>query len=155
MDTTHTVPLPFDEPSAAVEQITPITTAPGAPALIWPDSDEYDTARLAFNLAADQRPACVCVATVQDVQAAIDYARNAGLTVAPQGTGHLGQALPSLERTMLLKTALYDGEVEVDPVKRTARIKAGTAGRGAARGRRTEGAPGARGSPTPAPRRSS
>ena len=43
----------------------------------------------------------------------------------PQSTGHLGQALPSLERTLLLKTALHDGEVEVDPVDRTARIKAG------------------------------
>lgn len=126
MDTTHTFPLPFDEPSAAVEQITGISTASAPPALIWPDSDEYDAARQAWNLHADQRPACVCVArTVQDVQAAVTYAREAGLTVAPQGTGHLGQALPSLERTMLLKTALHDGEVEVDPVGRTARIKAG------------------------------
>ena len=127
MDTTHTFPLPFDEPIAAVEQISGISTASGAPALIRPDSDEYDTARLAWNLTADQRPACVCVArSVRDVQAAIHYARNAGLRVAPQGTGHLGQTLPSLERTMLLKTALYDGQVEVDPVKRTARIEAGT-----------------------------
>jgi hypothetical protein len=126
MDTTHTFPLPFDEPVVAVEQISEISTASAAPPLIWPDSDEYDSARLAWNLTADQRPACVCVArTVRDVQAAVDYARNAGLTVAPQGTGHLGQALPSLERTMLLKTALHDGEVEVDPVNHTARIKAG------------------------------
>ena len=125
MDTTHTFPLPFDEP-ARVEQISGISTASAAPTLIWPDSDEYDTARQAWNLHADQRPACICVArTVQDVQAALAYARDAGLKVAPQGTGHLGQALPSLERTMLLKTALHDGQVEVDPVKRTAWIKAG------------------------------
>jgi hypothetical protein len=123
MDTTHTFPLPFDEPTAAVEQTSSVSTAP---ALIWPDSDEYATARLAWNLHADQHPACICVArTVADVQAAVDYARAGGLTVAPQGTGHLATALPSLERTLLLKTALHDGEVEVDPVKRTARIKAG------------------------------
>ncbi len=126
MDTTHTFPLPFDAPTTAVEQISGITTASATPALIWPDSDEYDSARQAWNLHADQRPACVCVArTVQDVQAAVAYARDAGLAVAPQSTGHLGQALPSLERTLLLKTALHDGEVEVDPVNRTARIKAG------------------------------
>ena len=126
MDTTHTFPLPFDGPTAAVEQAFGTSAAPAAPALIWPGSDEYDAARQAWNLYADQRPACICVArTVADVQAAVLYARDAGLTVAPQGTGHLGQALPCLERTLLLKTALHDGEVEVDPVTRTARIKAG------------------------------
>jgi FAD/FMN-containing dehydrogenase len=126
MDTTHTFPLPFDEPSAAVEQISHLAIVSAPPALIWPDSDDYDTARQAWNLHADQRPACICVArTVQDVQAAINYAREAGLSVAPPGTGHLGQTLPSLERTLLLKTALHDDDVEVDPAKRTARIKAG------------------------------
>jgi FAD/FMN-containing dehydrogenase len=126
MDTTHTFPLPFDEPTVAVEQISGVATAPTGPTLIWPGSDGYDAARQAWNLHADQRPACICVArTVQDVQAAVAYARDAGLTVAPQGTGHLGQALPSLEGTLLLKTALHDGDVEVDPVKRTAHIKAG------------------------------
>ena len=123
MDTTHTFPLPVSGPVAAADPIA-ITTAP--PALIWPGSDEYDTVRQAWNLHADQRPACVCVArSVEDVQAAVSYAREAGLTVAAQTTGHLGQALPSLERTLLLKTALHDGEVQVDPVRRRARIKAG------------------------------
>jgi hypothetical protein len=126
MDTTHTFPLPFDEPTAVVEHTPATSTASAAPALIWPGDDGYDAARQAWNLQADQRPACICVArTVADVQAAVAYARDAGLTLAPQGTGHLGQALPSLEGTLLLKTALHDGKVEVDPVRRTARIKAG------------------------------
>ena len=73
MDTTHTFPLPFDAPATAVEQISGLSTATAPPALIWPDSDEYDTARHAWNLDADQRPACVCIArTVEDVQAAVD-----------------------------------------------------------------------------------
>ncbi|MGZ4297223.1 MAG: FAD-binding oxidoreductase [Solirubrobacteraceae bacterium] len=122
MHTSHTFPLPVGASTSAADPIA--TTAP--PPLIWPGSGDYDTARQAFNLHADQRPACVCVArTVQDVQAAMAYARDAGLTVAAQTTGHLSQTLPSLERTLLLKTALHDGEVEVDPVDRTARIKAG------------------------------
>ncbi|HTU97326.1 MAG TPA: FAD-binding oxidoreductase [Solirubrobacteraceae bacterium] len=126
MDTTHTFPLPFDEPTVPVEDVAATAAMAATPALIWPDSDEYDTARQAWNLHADQRPACISVArTVADVQAAIAHAREAGLTVAPQGTGHLGQALPSLEGTLLLKTALHDGEIEVDSVRRTARIKAG------------------------------
>jgi FAD/FMN-containing dehydrogenase len=115
MTDTHTFPLPLDEPIGQVET-----------ALIHPGSTAYDPARLAFNLTADQRPACVCIArSVEDVQAAVAYARDRGLTVAAQATGHLAQALPSLEDTLLLKTALHDGEVEVDPVVRTARIKAG------------------------------
>jgi FAD/FMN-containing dehydrogenase len=115
MTDTHTFPLPLDTPIQRVED-----------ALIHPGSAAYDSARLAFNLSADQRPACVCIArSVEDVQAAVAYAREHGLTVAAQATGHLGQALPSLEQTLLLKTALHDGEVDVDPVARTARIKAG------------------------------
>jgi FAD/FMN-containing dehydrogenase len=52
-------------------------------------------------------------------------AREHGLTLAAQSTGHLSQTLPSLERTLLLKVALHDGEIAVDPVARTAKIKAG------------------------------
>lgn len=96
------------------------------PPVVLPDSALYDHARRGWNLAADQRPAAVCVATcAEHVQAAMAYARAHGLTVAAQTTGHLGQALPSLERTLLLRTALHDGDVEVDPVARVARIKAG------------------------------
>ena len=126
MDTTHTFPLPFDAPTTAVEQISGASTATAPPALIWPDSDDYDTARRAWNLAADQRPAGVLIArTVREVQDAVTHAHEARLTVAAQTTGHLAQALPSLERTLLLKVALHDGEVDVDPVRRTARVKAG------------------------------
>ena len=43
------------------------------------------------------------------------FAREQGLRVAPQATGHMGAVLPSLERTVLLKLALHDGQVEVEP----------------------------------------
>jgi FAD binding domain len=96
------------------------------PPLMWPADAEYDAARAAWNLAVDQRPACICVATrVEHVQAAVAYARANGLQVAAQSTGHLSQTLPSLERTMLLKIALHDGDVAVDPIARVARIRAG------------------------------
>ena len=54
MDTTHTFPLPVDVPLAAADSSPP---SPPPPALIWPGCDEYDTARQAWNLHADQRPA--------------------------------------------------------------------------------------------------
>ena len=68
----------------------------------------------------------MCIARrVEDVQSAIAYARENGLTIAAQSTGHLSDTLPSLDRALLLKLALHDGEIIVDPVARTARIKAG------------------------------
>jgi hypothetical protein len=94
--------------------------------LIEPGHDEYDAARAAWNLAVDQRPAAICIATqVEDVQAAIAYARANGLKVAAQTTGHLSQTLPALDDTLLLRLSLHDGEVEVDPYERVATIKAG------------------------------
>ncbi|MDX6728074.1 MAG: hypothetical protein QOK49_2879 [Baekduia sp.] len=96
------------------------------PPLILPHSPSYDTARRAWNLHADQRPAAVCVATtVAHVQAALAYARSRGLRVAAQTTGHLGQLLPDLSDAVLLRVALHDGEIEVDPAARVARVKAG------------------------------
>ena len=99
----------------------------GSPAtFIHPGDEGYDAARAAFNLATDQRPACICVATeVAHVQAAMTYAREHGLTVASQTTGHLSQTLPSLENALLLKINLHDGVVDVDPYERVAHIKAG------------------------------
>jgi FAD/FMN-containing dehydrogenase len=94
--------------------------------VVLPDSPHYDTARRAWNLHADQRPAAVCVATcVEQVQAAVAYARDHDLRVAAQTTGHLAQTLPDLSGTLLLRLALHDGEVAVDPVARVAHIKAG------------------------------
>jgi hypothetical protein len=114
MTDTHSFPL---EGGGAV-----LTHSP----LILPGTDGYDSARHAFNLQADQRPAAVWLARrVEDVQEAFVYARTNGLTVAAQSTGHLSQTLPSLERTLLLKVALHDGEIDVDPYEQTARIKAG------------------------------
>src|SRR6516164_364463 len=103
----------------------PIQAPPAQPLpLVLPHSPHYDTARRAWNLVADQRPAAVCVATcVEHVQAAVGYARARRLRVAAQTTGHLAQTLPDLAGTLLLRLELHDAHVAVDPVARTARIK--------------------------------
>lgn len=109
----------------STEAIHPETST-DLPPLIFPDSSHYDTARRAWNLHADLCPAAIGVATcVEHVQAALAYARAHGLRVATQTTGHLAQLLPDLGDTFLLRLALHDGEVAVDPVARTARIPAG------------------------------
>jgi FAD binding domain len=94
--------------------------------LIEPGHAEYDAARAAWNLSVDQRPAAICIATeVEHVQSAIAHARANGLKVAAQTTGHLSQTLPSLNDTLLLRLSLHDGDIDVDPYERVAKIKAG------------------------------
>lgn len=98
----------------------------GGAAVILPESPEYDTARLPWNLAADQRPAAICLASsAAEVASAMRYAADNGLRIAPQTTGHMAKSLPSLDETVLIKPEIDGGAVEVDPDDRTARIKAG------------------------------
>ena len=93
--------------------------------IVTPAHERFDDARRAWNLAIDQRPAAVVFAeSAQDVAAAVVYAIEYGLQVAPQGTGHNAGPLGSLEDTILLKTERMRG-VQIDPVARVARVEAG------------------------------
>jgi FAD/FMN-containing dehydrogenase len=94
--------------------------------VILPSDARYDDARLAWNLSADQHPAAIWHATsVEDVQDALAYARERGWRVTPQTTGHYAQILPDLTNAVLLKLALHEDGVSVDPARRTARVAAG------------------------------
>lgn len=100
-----------------------VTEAPST--LLHPGDAGYDEARATFNLAVDQRPAAVVVATSpEDVVAAVAFARDRGLRVAPQTSGHNAGPLGSLDQAVLVKTAMVG--VEVDVEARTARVLAGT-----------------------------
>jgi FAD/FMN-containing dehydrogenase len=93
--------------------------------IVVPGDERWDEARQAWNLAADQRPVAVAIPeNAQDVAEIVNYARECGLQVAPQGTGHNATALGSLEHTILLKTHRMR-EVSIDPEARTARVGAG------------------------------
>jgi hypothetical protein len=93
--------------------------------VLAPADHGYDGAREAWNLAADQRPAVVAHAgSADDVAAAVGFARERGLRVAMQGTGHGATAMEGLEGSLLLKTRGMSG-VEVDPDARRARAEAG------------------------------
>jgi hypothetical protein len=92
---------------------------------ITPEHPAFDDARRAWNLTVDQRPAAVVFAeSVEDVQAAVHYARAHGLRIAPQGTGHNAGILGPLQDTVLLKTERMRG-VEIDPTRWLARVEAG------------------------------
>ncbi len=101
------------------EQLTGAVTVPG--------DAGWDEARQAWNLAVDQRPAAVAEPeTVADVVAVVNFARERGLRVAAQGTGHAAPALAeaSLHDTILVKTHRMR-VVEIDPDSRRARAQAG------------------------------
>jgi FAD binding domain len=89
------------------------------------DDPDWDRARAAWNLAADQRPeAVVFAAGADDVAATVRFAAANDFKVAAQGTGHGAAPLAPLEGTILLKTERMRG-IEVDPDAQTARVEAG------------------------------
>jgi hypothetical protein len=87
---------------------------------------DWDEARQAWNLAADQRPEAVAFAeSADDIVKTIRFAAENDLKVAGQGTGHGAFGLAgSLEGTILIKTERMRG-IEVDPEAQTARVEAG------------------------------
>jgi FAD/FMN-containing dehydrogenase len=98
----------------------------GRPATILTCADPgWDGARQARNLAVDHRPAALAVpGSAQDVAAAVRFARDRGLRVAAQGTGHNAGPLGDLADTVLIKTHAMRGLV-LDPTARVARAEAG------------------------------
>src|SRR4051812_17893936 len=93
---------------------------------VTPEDPTWDEARLAWNLAVDQRPAAVALPeTVEDIVEVVRYARANGLRVAGQSTGHNAHPLAEgLEHTVLVKTHRMRA-VSIDADARVARAEAG------------------------------
>ncbi|HYQ79437.1 MAG TPA: FAD-binding oxidoreductase [Solirubrobacterales bacterium] len=90
-----------------------------------PDDPDWDQARQAWNLAADQHPSAVAfVESADDAAAVVRFAAENGLRVTAQGSGHGALSLRIPEDTILVKTERLRG-IEVDPEARTARVGAG------------------------------
>lgn len=94
---------------------------------VTPEDSHWDEARLAWNLAVDERPAAVAIPeTLDDIVEVVNYARENGYRVAGQSTGHNAHTLAAeLERTVLVKTHRMR-RVQIDPAARVARVEAGT-----------------------------
>ena len=71
--------------------------------VVVPGGDGWDAARQAFNTALDVRPAAIALPVDEiDVVAIVRYARERGLRIAPQATGHNAGPLGPLEDTILV-----------------------------------------------------
>src|SRR4051794_39822362 len=76
---------------------------------------DWDATRQVFDLTTDLRPAAVALPRdVGDVIAAVRHARDNGLRVAPQATGHNAAPLGSLDDTLLVDVRELQ-EVSIDP----------------------------------------
>jgi hypothetical protein len=88
-----------------------------------PSDSDWDEARQAWNLAADQQPPAVAlVESADDVAKVVRFAGENDLSVAPQGTGHGAMPLAALDDVILIKTERMRG-VDVEGDK--ARVEAG------------------------------
>lgn len=93
---------------------------------VFPGDDDWDSARQVFDLHADLRPeAVVFPVDERDVVAIVTYAREHGLRIAPQATGHNGAPLGSLDGTLLVSTSELTG-VSIDAAARQVRVGTGT-----------------------------
>ena len=94
--------------------------------VVEPDEPGWDAATQAFNLAFTQRPTLVALPEDEDdVVAIVEFARDNGLQVAPQRTGHNAEPLGDMEDVVLLKTDRLRG-VEIDVERRVARVRSGS-----------------------------
>jgi hypothetical protein len=90
-----------------------------------PADPEWDAARQAWNLSVDQRPEAVAFpVSADEVVRVVDSARERGLRVAAQATGHGATPMGSLEGTVLIKLERMRG-ASVDAEARTARVEGG------------------------------
>jgi hypothetical protein len=93
--------------------------------VITPGSSEYEVARKVYNGMIDRRPdVIVRCANVADVTAAVNYARQEGLTVAIRGGGHNGAGLGVCDHGLVIDLSPMKG-VRVDPTTKTVRAEAG------------------------------
>jgi FAD/FMN-containing dehydrogenase len=93
--------------------------------LLQPGDEGFDDARRVWNGIHDRHPALIArCATPDDVVAAVNFARDSGLTVAVRGGGHSAPGYGTCDDGIVIDLAPMDA-ISVDPVAKTARAEAG------------------------------
>jgi FAD binding domain len=94
--------------------------------IVRPGDSDWDAARGTFNHLIDQRPEAIAFpADEREVAAVVGYARERGIRVAAQATGHNPGPLGSLDGTLILNTSALTG-VSIDARARRVRVGAAT-----------------------------
>lgn len=93
--------------------------------LIRPGDAEYDTARRVWNYLIDRRPRAIARChTVDDVVAALTFARTHDLRIAVRGGGHNVAGTGTVEGGIVIDLSPMHA-VQVDPEAQIARVQAG------------------------------
>jgi FAD/FMN-containing dehydrogenase len=93
--------------------------------VITPEGPDYDSSRLIFNRAFDQRPALIVrSAGAPDVARALDFAQSQNLPLAVRGGGHSRVGYGMCDGGVVVDLSAMN-RVEVDAGKRVARAEAG------------------------------
>jgi len=93
--------------------------------LIQPGDDEYDSRRIVWNAIADRHPALIARCTrVEDVVAAVRFAREHDLVIAVRGGGHSVAGFSTCDGGVVIDLSGMRA-VRVDPAKRIARVEGG------------------------------
>jgi FAD/FMN-containing dehydrogenase len=105
------------------------SSAPSIPrfngTLIGPDDDGYETARHVNNQMIDKRPALIArCESVQDVAAALAYARREELEVAVRAGSHSSPGFATSEGGIVIDLSPLKG-IHVDPARRIAWVQPG------------------------------
>jgi hypothetical protein len=94
--------------------------------LITPEASDYESSRLIFNRAFDQRPALIVrCAGGSDVARALDFAQNHNLPLAVRGGGHSRAGYGVCDGGVVIDLSGMK-RVEVDADKRVTRAEAGS-----------------------------
>lgn len=94
-------------------------------ALVLPDDATYDVARRVWNGMIDRRPAAIArCRTVDEVVAAVRFAREHDIPIAVRGGGHNAAGLAIIDDGLVIDLSEMNA-VEVDPERRIARAGGG------------------------------
>jgi FAD/FMN-containing dehydrogenase len=113
--------IPLREPNDITDISQLISHLPGK--VVLPSDSQYDAARQAWNLVVDQRPELIVYAeSPLDVAKAMSFARQNGLEIAVQCTGH--GIVQAANGAMLINTSRMK-DLRIDPEAQTAWVGAG------------------------------
>jgi FAD/FMN-containing dehydrogenase len=117
-----------ENPMTAILDTTPASPLRDriAGEVVTPADVAWDSSRQAFNTTVDQQPELIAFpANAADVVEIVHFAREHGMQVAPQRTGHNAEPIGAMDNVVLVKTDALQG-VAIDVKSKRAWVRSGS-----------------------------